>query len=131
MQSEFVDLFVEIDCLKNEIAKRRPFTQGEVQRLQDEFLVEFTYNSNAIEGNTLTLQETALVLKGVTIDQKPLKDHLEAVGHKDAFLFVQSIVSQGLSITESTIKQIHSLVLVDKPDDKGLIAGFRRESWVR
>ena len=55
MQSEFVNLFVEIDRLKDEIKKRRPFTQGELQRLQDEFLVEFTYNSNAIEGNTLTL----------------------------------------------------------------------------
>jgi Fic family protein len=59
--------------------------KGEVERLRDEFLVENTYHSNAIEGNTLTLQETALVLEGVTIAQKPLKDHLEAIGHKDAF----------------------------------------------
>ena len=120
MQGEFVDLFVEIDRLKHEIAKRRPFTQGELHRLQDEFLVEFTYNSNAIEGNTLTLQETALVLEGVTIDQKPLRDHLEAIGHKDAFLYVQSVASQGLSITESAIKQIHSLILLDRPEDKGV-----------
>lgn len=120
LQSEFAMLFLEIDRKKNELAKRRPFTKGEFQRLQDEFLVEFTYNSNAIEGNTLTLQETALVLEGVTIDQKPLKEHLEAVGHKDAFIYVQSLVSDGKSITECEIKQIHSLVLMDRPEDKGV-----------
>ena len=49
-----------------------------------------------IEGNTLTLQETALVLEGVTIDKKPLKDHLEAVGHRDAFLYVQELVKNSL-----------------------------------
>lgn len=120
LQSEFAALFLKIDHKKEEIAKRRPFTKGELQRLQDEFLVEFTYNSNAIEGNTLTLQETAMVLEGVTIDQKPLKDHLEAVGHKDAFIYVQSLVSDGKVITEREIKQIHSLVLMDRPEDKGI-----------
>ena len=68
-----------VDALKAELDRRRPLTPAELQRLREEFLVEYTYNSNAIEGNTLTLQETALVLEGITIDQKPLKDHLEAV----------------------------------------------------
>ncbi len=120
LSGAFAMLFLNIDAKKAELHKRRPFTKGELQRLQDEFLVEFTYNSNAIEGNTLTLQETALVLEGVTIDQKPLKEHLEAVGHKDAFLYIQSLVSDGKSITEYEIKQIHSLVLMDRPDDKGV-----------
>jgi hypothetical protein len=61
-------------------AYRRPLTLGELARLREEFTVSFTYNSNAIKGNTLTLQETALVLEGITIDRKPLKDHLEADG---------------------------------------------------
>ena len=78
---QYLALFSRIDALKEQLDKRRPLTAGELKRLQDEFLVEYTYNSNAIEGNTLTLQETALVLEGLTIDQKPLKDHLEAVGH--------------------------------------------------
>ena len=68
----------------------RPLTAGEVARLNEEFIVEYTYNSNAIEGNTLTLRETDLVLRGLTMEQKPLKDHLEAVGHKEAFDFVDS-----------------------------------------
>lgn len=82
--------------------------------------MEFTYNSNAIEGNTLTLRETALVLEGITIDKKPLKDHLEAVGHRDAFLYVQQLVSERTPISENSIKSIHSLVLLDRPDDKGI-----------
>lgn len=57
-----------------------PLTQGELNRLRQEFMIEFTYDSNAIEGNTLTLKETAMVLEGMTVEQKPLKDHLEAVG---------------------------------------------------
>ena len=83
-------------------------------------MIEFTYNSNAIEGNTLTLQETALVLEGITIDQKPLKDHLEAVGHRDAFVYVQQLVSNKVPLKERIIKEIHSLVLMDQPEDKGI-----------
>ena len=113
-------LFIRIDALKKELSKRRPLTQGELERLRDEFLIEFTYNSNAIEGNTLTLQETALVLEGVTIDQKPLKDHLEAVGHRDAFVYVQEIISKSQPLTEAVIKNIHSLVLMNRPEDKGV-----------
>lgn len=117
---EYAALFSRVDALKAELDKRRPLTQGELKRLQEEFLVEFTYNSNAIEGNTLTLRETALVLEGVTIDKKPLKDHLEAVGHRDAFLYVQQLVSDKVFVSEKVIKDIHSLVLMDRPEDKGV-----------
>lgn len=117
---EYATIFAHVDALKSQLAKRRPLTQGELKRLQDEFLVEFTYNSNAIEGNTLTLRETALVLEGVTVDKKPLKDHLEAVGHRDAFLYVQQLVTDKVLISEKVIRAIHSLVLMDRPDDKGV-----------
>ncbi|WP_312694336.1 Fic family protein [Caproiciproducens sp.] len=114
--SEYVPLFSRIDGLKEQLDQRRPLTAGELQRLRDEFMVEYTYNSNAIEGNTLTLQETALVLEGVTIDKKPLKDHMEAVGHRDAFLYVQNQET----FSEAIIKQIHTLVLMDRPEDRGV-----------
>ena len=116
----FSEQFLHIDSLKEEISRYRPLTQGELERLREEFLIEYTYNSNAIEGNTLTLQETALVLEGVTIDKKPLKDHLEAVGHKDAFLFVEKLARDLSPLTEHDIKQIHTLVLADRPEDRGL-----------
>ncbi len=120
VSEQYLALFSRIDALKEQLDKRRPLTAGELKRLQDEFLVEYTYNSNAIEGNTLTLQETALVLEGLTIDQKPLKDHLEAVGHKDAFLYVQELVRDKVPFSEAIIKQIHTLVLMDRPEDRGI-----------
>lgn len=109
-----------IDRKKSELDTRRPLTEGEVERLTEEFVVEYTYNSNAIEGNTLTLRETDLVLRGLTIDQKPLKDHMEAVGHKDAFYFVRDLVKEQVPLSESVIKQIHYLVLADKKEDRGV-----------
>lgn len=110
----------QIDRKKIELDSRRPLTESEAARLNEEFVVEFTYNSNAIEGNTLTLRETDLVLKGLTIDKKPLKDHMEAVGHKEAFDFVSELVKENVPISESIIKQIHYLVLADKKEDRGV-----------
>ena len=111
---------VQIDRKKVELDGRRPLTAGEVVRLNEEFIVEYIYNSNAIEGNTLTLRETDLVLRGLTIDQKPLKDHMEAVGHKEAFDFVSELVKDNVPISERIIKQIHYLVLADKKEDRGV-----------
>ena len=113
-------ILAEIDMKRERLDKMRPLTAGEVKRLQDEFMIDFTYNSNAIEGNTLTLKETAMVLEGVTIDQKPLKDHLDAVGHKDAFLYIEDIAKKDVPLNESVIKSIHSLVLMNQPEDRGV-----------
>ena len=113
-------LLSRIDRKKQELAGKRPLTEGELERLGEEFSVEYTYNSNAIEGNTLTLRETDLVLRGLTIDQKPLKDHLEAIGHKEAFDYVKELVKENAPLTERVIKQIHYLVLADKKDDRGV-----------
>lgn len=109
-----------IDRKKIELDSRRPLTAGEVERLNEEFTVEYTYNSNAIEGNTLTLRETDMVLRGLTIDQKPLKDHMEAVGHKEAFDFVRELVQNNTPMSERVIQQIHYLVLADKREDRGV-----------
>ncbi|MEA4836439.1 MAG: hypothetical protein VB133_15085 [Anaeromusa sp.] len=98
-------IFAKIDELKHKLNLRRPLTQGELKRLQEEFMIEFTYDSNAIEGNTLTLQETAMVLEGITIDTKPLKDHLEVVGHKEAFGYVKRIVAEKTSFSERVIQE--------------------------
>ena len=115
-----VSLLAMIDRKKEELDQKRPLTEGESERLMEEFAVEYTYNSNAIEGNTLTLRETNLVLRGLTIDRKPLKDHLEAVGHKEAFDYVRQLVTEHAPLTERIIKQIHYLVLADKKEDRGV-----------
>ena len=114
------NLLLTIDKKKKELDTKRPLTEGEVSRLNEEFIVEYTYNSNAIEGNTLTLRETDLVLRGLTIDKKPLKDHMEAVGHKEAFDYVRELVKDNIPISESIIKKIHFLVLADKKNDRGV-----------
>lgn len=113
-------LFESITRKKTLLETKRPFTEGELERLLEQFMIEFTYNSNAIEGNTLTLRETDLVLKGLTIGKKPLKDHLEAIGHKEAFAFVLELAKDKIELSESVIKQIHYLVLADKQQDRGM-----------
>ena len=114
-------MFDRVEQLKEKLNQYRPLTSEEVSRLREEFLIDFTYNSNAIEGNTLTLQETALILKeGITINEKPLKDHLEAVGHKDAFYYVEGLVKEKVELSEKIIKDIHTLVLMDKPQSRGV-----------
>ena len=114
------NLLEQIERKKALLDECRPLTEGEVARLHADFMVEYTYNSNAIEGNTLTLRETDMVLRGLTIDKKPLKDHMEAVGHKEAFYYILGLVKAKEGLSEAIIKQIHSLVLADKPQDRGV-----------
>ncbi|MCG8483643.1 MAG: Fic family protein, partial [Clostridia bacterium] len=124
-----------IDRKKIELDTKPPLTKGEVERLTEQFIVENTYNSNAIEGNTLTLRETDMVLRGLTIDKKPLKDHIEATSHKEAFEFVIESVRDNIPLSENLIKQIHYLILSDKKDHRGVyrrvpvkIMGAKHES---
>lgn len=117
------DIFELVHQKKDRLDSLRPLTEGELERLTQEFVAGFTYNSCAIEGNTLTLRETELVLQGVTIDRKPLKDHLEAVGNRDAFEYVCELVSEPRPLTPWLMREIHQLVLADKPRDRGV---FRR-----
>ncbi|NIP33257.1 cell filamentation protein Fic, partial [Candidatus Saccharibacteria bacterium] len=73
--------------------KKRPLSPVLVGKLKERFEVEMTYNSNAIEGNTLTLKETYWVIQeGITVKDKPLKDHLEAKNHKEALDFLYDLI---------------------------------------
>ncbi|MCL2766680.1 MAG: Fic family protein [Peptococcaceae bacterium] len=114
-------LLAEIDNRKAKLSAFRPLTEGETERLRDEFIIGFTYNSNAIEGNTMTLYETAMVLReGITIDGKSLKEHMELIGHKDACMFVEDLVQEAMPLTEKNILDLHSLVLMDRREDRGV-----------
>ena len=113
-------MFKEIDKKKLLLDNKRPFPGHTLKSIREKMLLEWTYNSNAIEGSTLTLRETAMVLEGLTIDQKPLKEHLEAVGHKHAFDYIQDLVSDKTVLSEKIIKDVHSLVLMDRPQDRGI-----------
>lgn len=114
-------LLAQVDQLKNKLASLRPLNETELKRLREQFMVENTYDSNAIEGNTLTLRETALVLQeGITIAEKPIRDHLEAIGHKDAFEYIIALASEKSPLTERVIKQVHSLVLMNDAQNRGV-----------
>ena len=113
--------YTKIDELRNKLKSLRPLNETELKRLRDEFIIENTYNSNAIEGNTLTLRETALILQeGITIAEKPLREHLEAIGHKDAFEYVIALADANTELTERVIKEIHSLVLMNDANNRGV-----------
>lgn len=110
----------DIDKLQAELRTRRPLNATELKRLREEFLIETTYNSNAIEGNTLTLRETALILQqGITIAEKPLRDHLDIIGFRDAFKYMTEIASKNAALTEKIILDFHSLVLMNDAKNRG------------
>ena len=112
--------FTTIDKLKNDLAVARPLSQGELRQLRDEFTISSTYNSNAIEGSSLTLRETALILqKGVTIAEKPLREHLDAIGHRDAFDYLLSLVDMQEPLSTWHIRELHSLVLMHDVASRG------------
>lgn len=109
--------------------KVRPLPKAVTQRLQEEMIVEWTYNSNAIEDNTLDLGETRLVLEeGITIHGKPLKDHLEAINHKEALEYLFKIIKKKKKIDEDLIKKLHSIVVKDIEKE---YAGIYRIGQVR
>lgn len=101
--------YKELDKLKDKLNHLR---QNQSEKVAKAFDIEYTYESNKIEGNTLTLQETALVIeKGLTIGGKSLNEHLEAVNHSHAIDFIKEIANDPESITEHNLLQIHSLIL--------------------
>ncbi len=113
--------FTKIEELRTTLKMIQPLNTGELKRLRDEFIIDNTYNSNAIEGNVLTLEETALILQlGITIAEKPIKDHLEAIGHKDAFEYIIQIAADETDLTEHVIKTVHSLVLINDANNRGV-----------
>ncbi|MCU0328371.1 MAG: Fic family protein [Chitinophagales bacterium] len=107
-------LLQEIDILKSEYKQLQSIHNP---KIQDALAIEYTYESNRIEGNTLTLQETQLVIeKGLTISGKSLREHLEAINHKEAIDFMTDIVKHNEPFNERNLLQIHSIILksIDK-----------------
>ncbi|MCL2703621.1 MAG: Fic family protein [Defluviitaleaceae bacterium] len=113
--------YSKLNELKARLAVLRPLNAGELKRLRNEFNIEFTYDTNAIEGSTLTLRETALILQeDITIGEKPLRMHLDAIGHRDAFEYVVKISDTADPLTERRIKEIHTLVLMSDAENRGI-----------
>ncbi|TVX98257.1 Fic family protein [Cohnella terricola] len=111
-------MFDSIDQKKQRLDTKRPFPTHTLKSIREHLIVNWTYNSNAIEGNTLTLSETKVVLEGITIGGKTISEHLEALNHREAILYIEEIVKQNHALTEWQIKNIHSLILKGILDDQ-------------
>ena len=123
-----VTAFAEIDRLKNRLDSLRPLPENTVRTLHEQQVLEWTYHSNAIEGNTLTLKETKVVLEGITIGGKSLREHFEVINHKEAIDYVEAIVRGQDGLSEWQIKSIHHLVL--KNIDSKNAGTYRQENVV-
>lgn len=112
MSEAIKELLKEVDVLKEQLSTLRPLPEEALKKIQDALDIEYTYESNRIEGNTLTLQETALVVnEGVTISGKSMREHLEAINHTEAISYIKDIAKQDIEVSERTIKEIHALIL--------------------
>lgn len=110
--------FEKINKLKIELDSLRPLPAAGVKNLDEIYRVEWTYNSNAIEGNTLTLLETKMVLEeGLTIGGKKLREHFEVINHAEAIHYVKDIVDRKIELSEYVVKTIHQLVLRNIDDE--------------
>ncbi len=105
---------------KKRLDNLRPLPPALVRRLKEQMVTEYTYNSNAIEGNTLTLRETRLVIEeGITIDGKRITEVLEAKNHPEAIKFIEGLVSGKREIDEDALLHIHELIMRGIVEDAG------------
>jgi len=115
-----------IDEKKAQLDELRPFPQNTLKSLQKQMALEWTYHSNAIEGNTLTLKETKVALEGITIGGKSVQEHLEATNHNEAIQYLYKIIQNKENLNESQIRKIHSLIL--KKIDQINAGVYRKEN---
>lgn len=113
-----------IEGKKRVLDKSRPLSPAAVKRLETDFSLEMTFNSNAIEGNTLTLHETDMVLRrGITIGNKTLREHFEARNHEKAILFLRNVIAKREKFSKDLILDLHREIMREIDPDAGL---FRR-----
>ena len=112
MNTEIQNILAQNDKLKARLQSARPLDTEALEKIKAAFEMEYTYESNKIEGNTLTLQETALIVnEGVTIGGKSMREHLEAINHAQAIDFIKDMANKNIEISERTIKEIHAIIL--------------------
>lgn len=120
--------FEVIDKKRAELEKYRPLPKNTLKSLRENMLVEWTYNTNAIEGNTLTITETKVVLEGITIGGKSIREHLEVINHREAILFLEELVNKNEPFSERNIKDLHRLVLKNIDNENAGI--YRHENVI-
>ena len=113
----------QVATKKAELDRLRPLSGAALAQLQRHYDVELTYTSNAIEGNTLTLRETA----GITVGGKPLRDHLEAVDHHEAVQWMRALAAGPVPLGEETVRELHRRIVArSQPGIAGLYSTLPR-----
>jgi Fic family protein len=122
------ELLAAIAEKKERLDAMRPVSQAALLSLQKSYDVDLTYTSNAIEGNTLTLRETAEVIEhGITVGGKPLRDHLEAVDHYNAVLWMRELAAKDVPLDEATVRELHRrIVFRSQPEIGGVYSTLPR-----
>ena len=109
-----------VEIFKEFLNKERPLNDGILRKLQNNLRTEFIYNSNAIEGNTLTLRETDIILQfGITVKGKSLKEHNEVKGQEYALDFLNEVLKKEEPLSIRLIREFHALILNDDKDNRG------------
>lgn len=110
----------KIEIFKNFLEKERSLNKGILTKLENNLKTNFIYNSNAIEGSTLTLKETDIILQyGVTVKGKSLKEHEEVKGQEYALNFLKEVIKTNESLSLRLIREFHALVLNDDIENRG------------
>ncbi|MBP1042676.1 Fic family protein [Vagococcus sp. BWB3-3] len=119
--------FVKVTELKQQLDSLRPLNKDEVAKLKEIERIDEVYNSNALEGNTITRFETKMILsEGITISEKPMREHLEVINLNEAIDFVEELVSSEQPLSERLIKDIHRIVYDKLAMDKSNVGQYRR-----
>jgi Fic family protein len=120
-------LLAHLDSLKAQWDAARPIPASLLEQLRTDWEVLLTYHSNAIEGSTLTLGETkAILLDGITIAGKPLREHLEAINHREALRLMTRLAQSGTPLLETEILELHRTILTGiQSDDAGVYRNVR------
>ena len=121
-------IFERIRAKKTELEKHRPLPSIAIKKIQETLQIEWTFHSNSIEGNTLSLRETQMVLQeGVTVKGKSLREHFEAKNHETALIHLYKLVESKQPLSASTILDLHGYILRSIEDET---AGRLRNSSV-
>lgn len=105
MGNDIITLLQECDTLKARLSEMRPLPAKALEKIQNALNIEYTYESNRIEGNTLTLSETALVVnEGITIPGKSMREHLEAINHAEAVDYIRELAKKKWRLANVSLK---------------------------
>lgn len=108
--------YKKLDKIKQKLDSYRPLPPEIVNNLHEDLVLRWTYHSNAIEGNTLTLKETKVALEGITVGGKTMREHFEVINHREAIYFVEELMQKNEPLSEWQIKSIHQLILKNIDD---------------